>query len=324
MAVNYAIPRGASTKKSGLILTFIIPARKCNLNCPFCVVKQRKEALQHVLSVSDYVSFIDDLVVDDSVSAISIQGYEPLLPESWAYTKAIMEAARDYELPRSFITNGTYLAEKADDVLALNVTGISVSIDSGEAQHHDKLRGLQGAFQQTLNGLETIMRKDSTFSEKITVSSVLIPGRRHLLQNLPERLSDLGIKMWSLSPLIKIGKQKVGGPVGDNQQIFEDVLYLREWAAKYNISFALDDELHSLSQDGFSQDNVDFSELAIRTLERPEGLVRLGPDGACSLGSDVLREVGAHSFIWQRDKILPSKFLKLIQDEKYNMNTQAA
>lgn len=324
MAYSYAAPIRASKHNTycnddGLILTFIVPARACNLNCDFCVIQQRKEALENSLGIFDYQHFLEVAIQHHTLAAVGIQGYEPLLSDSWGYTKAIMEIARDKDLPRSFITNGTYLSKRADDILALDVTGMSVSIDSSSPQKHDALRGLAGAFELTTNGLRDIIAKDATFAELITIASVLMPGQRDLLAGMPRLLAELGLTSWSISPLVEIGRDFYGGPVDAGQKIVEDVIWLSDIAKTYGVQVMLDDELRSLPRH-----NINFGDLIVRTLDRPDGLLRLTPNGACSVGADILKEVDEKALVWDPQEMEPHRFVELVQ-ENYSLDkTQIA
>jgi len=87
-------------QQSSSILTLIVPAPNgCNLSCPFCYIQQRKENAKSIdISPKDYVRFISDA---DNVSFICIQGYEPLLPDSFAYTQEILAVVLAFPLALS-------------------------------------------------------------------------------------------------------------------------------------------------------------------------------------------------------------------------------
>ena len=304
MAYQYAAPNNFSYCKQGLALTFIVPALKCNLSCSFCVIDQRKEALSHTLSENQYVYFLEDMIANQPVSAVAIQGHEPLLPESWPYTRALMEVAKKHQLPRSFITNGICLEERIDDIIALDPTGISVSIDSADDKTHDNLRGKEGALSKTVNGLKALVAKNPDFAEKITIASVLFPNRRHYLHEMPQLLSEIGLSHWSISPYVRIGKDELGGHTQPWKQIVTEMKYLGKLAEAHDINLMLDDELQTLPLD-----KIEFDRIVIRSLERPDGLIRLNPNGACSIGTQILQEVGEHNAVWEPSEISPSKFL---------------
>ena len=307
MAYNFATPNTIQLQDIGLALTFIVPARKCNLSCSFCVIDQRKESLNSTLSKDDYITFLEDMIANEPVSAVAIQGHEPLLPEAWPYTKAIMEVARQHKLPRSFITNGICLEERIDDIIALDPTGISISIDSANDKTHNQLRGKTGALSKTVNGLKNLVKQYPDFAKKITIASVLFPNRRPYLHDMPQLLSEIGLNHWSISPVVRIGQGKLGGHIQAWDQIVSDMKELGKHAEDYNISLMLDDELQSLPLE-----KIEFDKIVIRSLERPDGLIRLNPNGACSIGTEILQEVGEHTSVWRPSESSPSEFIENI------------
>ncbi len=320
MAYSYAAPTGINFSEIGLALTYTVPANDCNLNCSFCVIKQRKEALKNNLSVSDYLNFTKSIIEKEQVSVVAVQGYEPLLPESWPYTKAIMEQAAAYGLPRSFITNGYLLEERAQDVIDLNVTGISVSIDSCSPIIHDRLRGREGAFEKTIQGIKTLNQLSDS-SMNLTVCSVLMPNRRVNLEKMPELLDNIGVRSWAISPLIRIGKNEVGGITGAGEQIIEDLLHFCEEGKKYGISVVLSDELSAVP----NEEIVNLNDQIVRRFKRPDGIIRLNANGACSIGTEILQQVSpTETPVWNPSTTSPTAFLDSIRRSSPDLSRAVA
>ena len=95
MGVEAALP-SSIRKAFGSLLTFIVPAPNgCNLACPFCYIRQRREdeAVRN-LTPDDYGRFIREVAERQSIAAVCIQGYEPLLDASFAYTRSILATGR--------------------------------------------------------------------------------------------------------------------------------------------------------------------------------------------------------------------------------------
>src|SRR5215471_17184510 len=163
----------------GRLLTFVVPAPNgCNLKCSFCVVRQRREITETLLRPEDMVRFIREAVERAPISALAIQGYEPLLPESLRYTQAILATGRFLGLPTSVVTNGTKLVDAIDLLTTLAPHKIAVSLDAASAEVHDRIRGLTGAWAATLGGIrraiEVLIPKT-----RLVVASVLLPSKRH-------------------------------------------------------------------------------------------------------------------------------------------------
>lgn len=319
MSSIFAWPSELRWRDPGVAMTFVVPAAQCNLSCSFCAIRQRREMTESALSPEDYARFVEDVARAEPTSIVSVQGYEPLLPESWAYTSAILRAAQKLTIPRSLVTNGILLAERAGALAALDPTGITISIDSGVAAEHDRVRGRSGALAATVAGINKLAGIGD-YGRRITVSSVLLPRRRHLLDSIPDLLASLGIRHWAISPLLRIRRDGLGGPVATTRAIQDDVLALHERAASAGIEVVLDDELGALER---REEN--YGAFLVRRFERPDGLIRLVPSGACSLGRDILSAVDSRTPTWRPAEASPVQFLRpLLAARAHGTALQAA
>src|SRR5215471_11392513 len=94
----------------GQFLTFVVPALNgCNLKCTFCLIWQRREIANTYPRPDDFARFIREAAERAPIFALAIQGYEPLLPESLLYTRAILAAGQFLGRPTTMVTNGTKL-----------------------------------------------------------------------------------------------------------------------------------------------------------------------------------------------------------------------
>ena len=259
--------------------TFVLPAPNgCNLDCPFCVIAHRREAKNSKLTHEDYLYFLTDILVYLKIDRFAIQGYEPLLPETWPLTKALLRIAGAFFCETTFVTNGTYLVDHAEEIGGFPglVDAITVSLDSADPAIHDKLRRVSGTFEKALNGIKAVSR---TFRGDLIVNSILFPGKTKYLENMPELLDRLGIREWALSPLINIGSE---AHVPHGEQLKESLLKLSDRAEAYGITVFLSDELRQTEGTDL------FKEFYVRTLGVEEEVFRLSPDGSCSRGIEVL------------------------------------
>ena len=294
-----ALPNHLPKTIEDTILTVIVPAPNgCNLNCPFCYIDKRNEAARSLdLAPSDYVAFIEQMSAGAGVGAICLQGYEPLLPESFAYTRAILGVGQRLSVPTSLVTNGTYLERWVDELTALKPAKIAVSIDSSDPLIHDKARGKIGAFEDAMRGLR-LAAASATLRPVLTLASILMPQKHERLMGMPAVAAELGIEHWVVTVLSDVGKDEIGGPVGDRSRTFADLLILKREAERCGIDFVVDDEFGTLSDDDAERDVVDINALRIRRLAEPSGTFRLLPTGQCSMGLDILKEVGPHTPVW--------------------------
>lgn len=300
MSYMAALPNDLPEALTSSILTFIIPAPNgCNLNCPFCYIDKRNEAARSLdLAPGDYVAFIEQMSARESVGAICIQGYEPLLPESFDYTRAILDAGQRLGIPTSLVTNGTFLERWVDELAELRPAKIAVSIDSADPAIHDKARGKIGAFEDALRGLR-LASANPALRPVLTLASILMPQKHERLLGMPALVAELGLEHWVVTVLNDVGKDEIGGPVGDRQRTFADLVTLKREAERQGIAFVVDDEFGMLANADAELDVVDINALRIRRLIKPAGTFRLLPTGQCSMGLDILKEVKPETPRWE-------------------------
>jgi MoaA/NifB/PqqE/SkfB family radical SAM enzyme len=272
--------------RDGKVLTFILPAQKCNLSCPVCIIRQRKEIEKIELQINDYVSFIRSAQSRFKVSHIAIQGHEPLLPESWPFTSAILNFAHEEGIDASLVTNGVFLDRYLDKLLFFSIKKFSVSLDAPSADWHDAKRGIRGAFDATSKNI-ALAAKTKDFSDLLWVTSLLYPDNVRVLFDMPKYLKSLNVKQWSVSPLFRIGDEgREGGVEFSYDELKTSLLSLYQHAMDFGITFRVDDEFDKFHNE---VGTIPFS--AYRRIERIENLVRLSPSGFCSVGKDILRTI---------------------------------
>lgn len=317
MSYMAALPDHLPVTLEAPILTFIVPAPNgCNLKCPFCYIDRRNEAARALdLSPDDYVAFIEQAAAQETVGAICIQGYEPLLPESFTYTRAILEAGGRLGVPTSLVTNGTYLERWIDELAELQPAKIAVSIDSADPATHDKARGKIGAFEDAMRGLR-LAAGHATLRPVLTLASILMPRRHERLLGMPALTAELGIDHWVVTVLNEVGKDDIGGPVGDRRLTFADLAILKREAERHGVDFVVDDEFGTLADKDAERYVVDINALRFRRLAKPSGTFRLLPTGQCSMGLDILREVQPDTPRWQPDAADAFDFIETMRQSQ--------
>ncbi|MGC8669225.1 MAG: radical SAM protein [Chthonomonadales bacterium] len=122
----------------------------CNLRCVHCYAAATPGPADGELSHDEGIALLDDLK-GFSVPAVLFSGGEPLVRPD---VLDLIAYAQSLGLAATLSTNGTLIDEKMAERLAqmgLRYAGISID---GLQVRHDKLRGVEGAFQATLRGIE--------------------------------------------------------------------------------------------------------------------------------------------------------------------------
>ena len=169
----------------------------CNLKCRHCYQNAGEKGIQ--LKYADRLRVIDQLS-REYVPALALSGGEPLVdPE--LYT--IIEVATQRGLYVSVATNGTLLTH--DTCLALWDAGVQyleISLDSSEPEYHDQFRGIPGAWQKTIDGIQNAVQTGMMVGIAPTVT-------RNNLSDLPRlyRLSiELGAQRFYVFNFIPTGR----------------------------------------------------------------------------------------------------------------------
>lgn len=138
----------------------------CNLNCCYCLYRNKRQSTITTLSINEIYKLIDKFNVDN-VDRLVLTGDEPTLhPYFIDISKYAM-----LKIPRvSICTNGV-IPNKAleKEIIDLNFSSYTVSIDSYIGEIHDKIRGCGGSFNQVLDFLKKLKIADRKISIHITI-----------------------------------------------------------------------------------------------------------------------------------------------------------
>jgi heme b synthase len=158
--------------------------RSCLLNCKHCRAAARQSAYSGELTLAECRALLDN-IASFSRPTIILTGGEPMLR---ADIYDIAGCAHGLGLPVVMAPCGPLLNdETVAKILKSGIRRISLSLDGATAASHDEFRGIPGAFESVLRGIEAARRGGLEFQINTTVS-------RHNLAELPAIL-DLAIRL---------------------------------------------------------------------------------------------------------------------------------
>jgi radical SAM protein with 4Fe4S-binding SPASM domain len=142
--------------------------KACNLRCVHCYASANADPDPDELTNAEARAMLEDLA-RFRVPAVLFSGGEPLVrpdvPELMAYAKSL-------GLTVTLSTNGLLIDEAMADRLAeIGVKYVGISLD-GMRPKHDKLRGLNGAFDGTLAAIDRCRDRDIKVSVRFTVHAL--------------------------------------------------------------------------------------------------------------------------------------------------------
>ena len=174
---------------------------KCNLKCKHCYsdsgVTGEKE-----LTTKEAINVVDQLA-DCGVTALAFSGGEPLSRSDFF---EVATHAVDRGLYVSVATNGTLLTkENVKRLKEAKINYVEVSIDGATAETHDAFRGVTGAFEKAVQGLENCVEANlcACIASTATKSNIdEIPG----IVDLAERI---GAERFTYFNFIPTGRGKM-------------------------------------------------------------------------------------------------------------------
>ena len=157
--------------------------RKCNLKCVHCYAHAREESSEDELSTQQGRRLIDDLA-GFGVPVLLFSGGEPLvrkdLPDLATY---VVESGM-----RAVIsTNGTLIGrEKARTLKEIGLSYVGISLD-GMEEINDRFRGVPGAFQKAMKGIENCQAAGIKVGLRFTINKFNVDEIPKVFDLLEER-----------------------------------------------------------------------------------------------------------------------------------------
>jgi MoaA/NifB/PqqE/SkfB family radical SAM enzyme len=314
MAFIAALPLEiAPATERTLELTFVVPATDCDLKCPSCYIRARHEVspTEPWLPVDAYARMVEAAAQLAQDTRVSIQGFEPLLPQSWPYTQQILETARGLAMPRSIVSNGTNLHRYYEELARLELSSLTISIDSHRSEAHDITRGVIGAHAKTVQGIKLALG-NSYLREKIVVASMLQPRKTTYLSGMAVWLREIGVTRWVVTPVVS---PKTGDSISTSQEILVEVMKLYREAKDAGITLVLDDEFSKLSLGDTNV--VPIYDLRIRRIKRLDRTWRVSPSGRVSRGSEILEMSSSHLPLWNHKNETAIDFFQSLMEREH-------
>ncbi|MGQ3683528.1 MAG: radical SAM protein [Candidatus Loosdrechtia sp.] len=175
---------------------------RCNLRCSHCYLDTNALTKQSAneLSTREGFTLIDQIAELNPHVLLILTGGEPLLRED-IYDLAAYASQKGMMVVLG--TNGNMIDDdRAKKLKESGVAGIGISLDSIAPEKHDTFRGIPGAWESTLNGIEACRRQGIEFQIQTTVT-------RENFNEIPEILEfscNLGAKVFNLFFLVCTGK----------------------------------------------------------------------------------------------------------------------
>ena len=175
--------------------------RNCNLNCVHCRAAATMGPYTGELDTDAAYRLLDQIAELGSPIVI-LTGGEPLLrPDIFDVAKY----GDDKGLRMVMAPNGTLITEEiAEKLSAAGIKRISISLDGASRECHDRFRGVEGAFDGALRGIEYAKKAGIEFQINTTITKANLEQ----IPEIQQLAVDLGAVAHHIFLLVPTGRGK--------------------------------------------------------------------------------------------------------------------
>lgn len=175
--------------------------QSCNLRCVHCRASATEGRSEEELSTEEAERFVESLS-ELGHPIIILTGGEPLLRDD---VFQLARKATGFGLRAVLATNGTMIDETiARKIVASGIKRVSISLDGPDAASHDNFRGVSGAFDLALKGIEELKRAGMEFQINTTITK----RNCHLIEAMAWFTLNSGAKALHIFLLVPTGRGK--------------------------------------------------------------------------------------------------------------------
>lgn len=169
---------------------------RCNLRCSHCFINAKTTSKTEITfeKIQEVLTDIKKM----NVGYVAFTGGEVTLRTDFL---DILHMAKEKGIKTCFVTNGTCIDNSLASGLKNLTSEVLVSVD-GPKEYHDKFRGMQGAFDKTMQGIQNLKQNNIPFSLQFTVTKESWPYIDWIV-DLAVKLEAQALK---LEPLIQRGR----------------------------------------------------------------------------------------------------------------------
>ncbi len=189
-------PHPENSETSPLRLVAWETTRNCNLSCVHCRASAEKGPYEGELDTRTAIRLIDQ-IAETAKPIVILTGGEPLLrPDIFELASYGTEKG----LRMVMAPNGTLITEKiAGKMVETGIKRISISIDGAGKDHHDSFRGVKGAYDEALKGLNFAREAGIEFQINTTITQANLDQIPEILE-LAEKLGAAAHHIFLLVP----------------------------------------------------------------------------------------------------------------------------
>ncbi len=175
--------------------------RQCNLKCVHCRAGASDVIYPNELTFNESIKLIEG-IREQGTPILIMTGGEPLLRKDFFQ---LADHAIKTGLRAVLATNGALVTrEMAKEVSNVGIPRASVSLDGPTAKDHDTFRGVPGAFEASLNGIEMLR----SAGVGVQINTTLTRRNRHQLSEMIKLAEELDAAAFHVFLLVPTGRAR--------------------------------------------------------------------------------------------------------------------
>ncbi|UIJ36770.1 heme b synthase [Desulfobaculum bizertense] len=191
--------------------------RSCNLACKHCRAEAHTEPYPGELTNAEAKALIDTFP-ETGDPIVIFTGGEPLMRKDWP---DLVRYAKSKGLRCVMAPNGTLITpEVAKTMKEVGIERVSISIDGPCKDTHDEFRGVPGAFEASMRGIQYLKDEGIEFQINTTVTR----GNLGMFKDIFKLCEEIGAVAWHIFLLVPTGRGAELGAEIISAQEYEDVL----------------------------------------------------------------------------------------------------
>ncbi len=183
---------------------------RCQNDCPHCYVARPKDFPE--LSTEQWKRVIDRCW-QEGIPHLTFTGGEATLRPDLV---ELIQYAEDVGLITGLQTNGRKLRDRAylDQLLLAGLDHIQITLESHDAAIHDRMVGVEGAWQETVEGIRTVVDADVYMMTNTTMTTENVGG----IEETIAFAASLGVPTFGCNSLIYSGSAvAVGSGIAEGE-----------------------------------------------------------------------------------------------------------
>ena len=185
-------PELSAPYRMDLALTY-----RCQNNCPHCYVERSKDFPE--MSTEQWKRVIDRCW-ELGIPHLTFTGGEATLRPDLV---ELVQYAEDVGMVTGIQTNGRELRDRAylDELLMAGLDHVQITLESYDPAIHDQMQGVEGAWEETVEGIKTVVDADVYMMTNTTMTTENMDG----IQETIAFAASLGVPTFGCNSLIYSG-----------------------------------------------------------------------------------------------------------------------